>query len=242
MPCLQNVLTVLPLYCLRRNDEVNYIMSQLMRPNPKFPRLLSKKELTSTIRPDLHSPSDLCCLSSQAFFFLLVIYIFIRPDLSLTSFNFFFFSSRQATREWAAICRVVQYLTLAGEKCAEAALSYESVGINLASAAFTHSLSPSTLPPPPHTYCSIYLQFNNFIFFLSFLFISFLSHVSSCWQCTDKMVVKTVKLRGKRRYCSQHSRAAVIDLSLKTVWMPNICKLRWSVTYTPEGNYSSSIT
>lgn len=151
MPCLQNVSTVLPLCCLRRNDEVNYITSQLMRPNPKFPRLLSKKELTSTIRPDLHSPSDLCCLSSQAFFFLPVIYIFIRPDLSLTSFNFFSLS-RQATREWAAICRVVQYLTLAGEKCAEAALSYESVGINLAYAAFTHSLSPTTPVSSTHTH------------------------------------------------------------------------------------------
>lgn len=68
---------------------VNYIMSQLMRLSPKFPVLLSQKELTSTIRIDLQNPLDLCCFS-QALFFSPVIYIFIRADRSLTSFNFLF--------------------------------------------------------------------------------------------------------------------------------------------------------
>ncbi len=40
--------------------------------------------------PDLQNPLDLCCFS-QALFFSPVIYIFIRADRSLTSFNFFFF-------------------------------------------------------------------------------------------------------------------------------------------------------
>lgn len=156
MPCLQKALTALPFYTvwggMMKKISVNYIMSQLVRLNLKFLRLLSKKELTSTIRTDLHNPFDLCCVFfSQAFFFLPIIYIFIRPDLSLTSFNFFFlffFSSSQAAREWAALCCVVWCLTLAGEKCAEGALWFESVGINFASAAFTHSLSPTTSPFP----------------------------------------------------------------------------------------------
>lgn len=68
---------------------VNYIMSLLMRLNPKFPGQLSQKELTGTTRTDLKNALDLCCFS-QALFFSLVIYIFIRSDLSLTSFNFLF--------------------------------------------------------------------------------------------------------------------------------------------------------
>lgn len=132
--------------CWRRmmtKISVNYITSKLMRSNPKFPGLLSQKELTSTIRTDLQNLLDLCCFS-QALFFSPVIYIFIRADRSLTSFNFFS-SSRLAAREWAVMCRTLQHMTLAGEKYAERALWFGSVGINFASAAFTHSLSH---PPP----------------------------------------------------------------------------------------------
>ena len=86
--------------CRRRmmkKISVNYITSQLMILNPKFPGLLSQKELTSTIGPDLQNPLDLCCFS-QALFFSTVIYIFIRADRSLTSFNFFFFLSASCER------------------------------------------------------------------------------------------------------------------------------------------------
>ncbi len=109
-----------------------------MRLNPKFPGLLSQKELTSTIGTDLQTPLDLCCFS-LALFFSPVIYIFIRADRSLTSFNFFFFSSRRAAGEGAVMFRTVQRVTLAGEEYAEGALWFGSVGINFASAAI-HSL------------------------------------------------------------------------------------------------------
>lgn len=59
--------------CRRRmmkTISVNYIMSQLMRLNPKFPGLLSQKELTSTIRTDLQSPLDLCCFFFTGTFLL----------------------------------------------------------------------------------------------------------------------------------------------------------------------------
>lgn len=104
--------------------------------------------------PDLQNPLDLCCFS-QPLFFSPVIYIFIRADRSLTSFNFFFFPSRRAAREWAVMCRTVQRVTLAGEKYAEGALWFGSVGINFASAAFTHSLSLS--PPLPSSASTLLL-------------------------------------------------------------------------------------
>lgn len=78
---------------------VNYITSQLMRLNPKFPSLLSQKELTSTIRADLQNPLDLCCFS-LALSFSLVISIFIRADHSLTSFNFLFPPGELRENEW----------------------------------------------------------------------------------------------------------------------------------------------
>lgn len=137
--------------CRRRmmkTISVNYIMSQLMRLNPKFPGLLSQKELTSTIGTDLQSPLDLCCFFSQALFFSPVIYIFIRADCSLTSFNFFFFPSLRGAREWAVMCHTVQRVTLAGEKYAEGALWFGSVAINLACTTFTHSLSHLSPPLP----------------------------------------------------------------------------------------------
>lgn len=128
---------------MMKKSLVNYIMSQLVRPNPKFLGQLSQKELTGTTRTDLQNALDLCCFS-QTLFFSPAIYIFIRSDRSLTSFNFFI-SSQRAAREWAVMCRTVQCVTLAGEKYAEGALWFGSVGINFASAAFTHSLSH---PPP----------------------------------------------------------------------------------------------
>lgn len=87
---------------MMKKISVNYIMSQLMRLNPKFPSLLSQKELTSTISADLQNPLDLCCFS-LALFFSLVISIFIRADQSLTSFNFLF-PPGEAASERAVTC------------------------------------------------------------------------------------------------------------------------------------------
>ena len=144
---------------MMKTVSVNYIMSQVMRLNPKFPGLRSQeKSWPAQSGADLQNPLDLCCFS-QALFFSPLIYIFIRADRSLTSFNFFFFfppPSRRAVRERAVMCRAVQRVTLAGEKYAEGALWFRSVGINFASAAFTHSLSRTPPPPsarPPPSYC-----------------------------------------------------------------------------------------
>ena len=53
---------------MMRKISVNYIMSQVMRRNPKFLRLLPQKELTSTIKTDLQNPLDLCCSFSTSVF------------------------------------------------------------------------------------------------------------------------------------------------------------------------------
>ena len=85
---------------MMKTVSVNYIMSQVMRLNPKFPGLRSQeKSWPAQSGADLQNPLDLCCFS-QALFFSPLIYIFIRADRSLTSFNFFFFPpTLSASRE-----------------------------------------------------------------------------------------------------------------------------------------------
>lgn len=114
--------------------------------------LLPEKELTSTISPDLHFPLDLCCFS-QALFFPPVIYIFIRADRSLTSFNFSPLSSQWAERKWAVMWRTVRMARDFGRweicwgsifiwKCGHKFLPL------LLSLTHCHAIPSSTQPPP----------------------------------------------------------------------------------------------
>lgn len=70
------------------------------------------------------------------------------------------------------MCRTVQCVTLAGEECAEGALCFGSVGINLATATFTHSLSRTSAP-----ILLLGPSLTRFLLFIILLLFIHLSHV-----------------------------------------------------------------
>lgn len=126
---------------MMRKISVNYIMSQLLKPNPNFQRERADQHHQGWPSQSITFMLLWLFFLSPAVFLPPLIYIFIRVDHALTSFNILFASGELRANQQR---RWLRRLTLAGEKHAEGALWFGRVDRNFTSLTHCH-------PPPPQT-------------------------------------------------------------------------------------------